>query len=161
VSRGSGASPRSARTRLTAAARSPAVSASVPSRSNRTARTHSGAIVVASGVILVATTKRGDVVDRRIPTERVASRERVIGHADYRVDFEFRLAGMSCKLRRLQEPRVVVCSTGQQPQCVLCAKNRQEIGFGVAVDGRENQQPTRLGETRTRSDSGAGMGNVL
>ena len=45
--------------RLSAAARSPAVSASVPSRSNSTART-------GKGIGLRITTERGDVVDRSV-----------------------------------------------------------------------------------------------
>src|SRR5258705_13742907 len=76
TSGGRGARPRSARTRLRARARSGAVSAKVPSRSNSTARTPFN-FTEASPAHAVH-----QVVDAGIASERVDPGERVVGHAD-------------------------------------------------------------------------------
>src|SRR3979490_140771 len=82
AARGSGGNARSARTRFKALPRSGAVSASVPSRSKRTASTGNGAGFIA----LFMAAEGGDVVHCRVRSEPVDACERVIGHARDRID---------------------------------------------------------------------------
>src|SRR5450755_922146 len=98
-----GGSERSVRIRLIAAARSPAVSASVPSRSNSTARTSSRTGIAP----LVATAKAHDVVDRGVGFEAIDFGEGVVRHADQRVGLEPRAARERGDFRGLEKARVV------------------------------------------------------
>src|SRR6266567_9345082 len=114
-----GASERSARKRFTAAARSDAVSASVPSRSKSTARTGSGR---ASFALDIAA-ERCDVIDRRIGFEPVRLGERVIGHPDQIVGFKAGAPAESGQLGRFDKTRVVVRAAWQESQDVFAAND--------------------------------------
>src|ERR1700676_3634969 len=112
VESGSGGSLRSARTRLSAAARSAAVSASVPSRSNSTARTGKARGRFGARSLEVAAKGR-KVVDRGVGFEPVAAGERVIGHALEVIGVKAGLARKRRELRGLDESGVVVRAAGQ------------------------------------------------
>src|SRR5690349_6511721 len=135
VSSGSGGSARSARTWFNAAARSGAVSASVPSRSNSTARTGSS-----RGLASEVTAERRNVVDRRIGLETISLGDRVVGHADERVGLEAGAPRESGQLRRLEEASVVVRALRKEPEQVFPADHREQIGLGIAIDGREHDE---------------------
>src|SRR5687767_13356174 len=94
------ARPRSLRRRFTAAARSGAVSASVPSKSNSTAR-------------LGVTRAAQKVVDVAVPAELVAPCEGVVRQADQLLGAQCGIATGARQLGRLDEPPVVMRSPGQ------------------------------------------------
>src|SRR5574337_1021565 len=73
-----GAMPRCSRIVLTACARSPAESASVPSRSNSTTETASRC---ALGAIAARAPERSEIVDRGVAVETIAPRQRVVDEA--------------------------------------------------------------------------------
>src|SRR5258705_13961826 len=87
-STGIGSRPCSMRSRLTAGGRWGAVSANVPSRSNRTARPG----------LLRLTNASQQVVDVAVRAEPVAPRDGVIGHADELVRTQVVLTTISRKL---------------------------------------------------------------
>src|SRR5262245_40164335 len=87
-----GSRPCSSRSRFIAAARSPAVSAKVPSRSNRTA--------------LVPDTA-DEVIDVGIRAEAVLLGDRVVRHADHLFGAQSRLAAPAAQLRGTDEALVV------------------------------------------------------
>src|SRR5690349_7331576 len=109
---------------FTAAARSGAVSANEPSKSNSTAR------------VLVTHAAR-EIVDVAVASEAVLARERVVGHADQLRRAQSRLARVARELRGLDEAQVIVRAARQEPQDVLRADDGEEIGLRVAIDGRE------------------------
>src|SRR5690349_8904747 len=127
VAASSGASPRSIRMRFTAAARSGAVSANVPSKSKSTAFTAELRV------------KRRSARDssRRYRAQAVALRDRVVGHTDQLLGTQCGIAGIARELRGLDEAHVVVRAAGQQAQDVLGADHREEVGLRIAVDRRE------------------------
>src|SRR5882672_5202827 len=99
----SGSMARSLRMRLTAAARSGAVSAKVPSKSNSAAR---------AGRLLL-THAAQDVVDVAVALEPVALGERVVGHADQLGGAQAGGAREARKLRGLDEAQVIVRAARQ------------------------------------------------
>src|SRR5882672_866223 len=110
ISAGRAARPRSARTRLRARARSGAVSANVPSRSNRTARTPFS-FTAASPAHAVH-----QIVDAGIAAERIDLGERVVRHADDLAHFQPGFAAVARELRGLDELQVIVGALGQELQ---------------------------------------------
>src|SRR5690348_15917962 len=99
---------------LTAAARSGAVSAKVPSKSNSAAR--------------LVTHAAQEVIDVAVAPETVFTRERVVGHAD-QLDRPQRCGAREAReLGGLDEAQVVVCAARQQAQDVLGAYHGEEIG---------------------------------
>src|SRR3954470_13607345 len=94
------AMPRSVRMRLTAAARSGAVSASVPSKSNSTAR--------------LVTNAAQEVVHVAIAPETVLPGKRVVGHADQLGRAQAGFAAPRGQLRGPDQALVVVRTAGQQ-----------------------------------------------
>src|SRR5438105_6312360 len=146
-----GSMPRCRRMALTAAARSGAVSASVPSKSNSAAR---------AGRLLV-THAAQEIVDVAIALEPVAAAERVVGHADELGAAQARVARPARKLRGLDEAQVVVRAARQQAQEVFGADYREKIALRIAVDGREEHVPARPHQARAGGDHGCRLGNVL
>src|SRR5258705_12942912 len=108
---------------LTAAARSGAVSANVPSKSN-------------SAALLVTQTTQ-EIVDVAVGFQPVALGERVVGHADQLRGAQARVARKARELGGLDEALVVVRSLGEEPQHVFGADHREEIRLRIAVDGGE------------------------
>src|SRR5690606_33909775 len=106
----SGSSGRScsARSRLVARARSGAVSASVPSRSRRTA-----SIIAANCV--------NEVIDVGVAAERIVFGERVVVHAGEFSDVQAGFAAGAGQLGGFDELGVVVRTFGQQFEYVFCA----------------------------------------
>src|SRR3954465_4593945 len=97
----SGARPRSMRMALTAAARSGAVSAKVPSKSNSAA--------------LLVTRAAQEIVDVAVRFQPIALAERVVGHADQLRGAQARIACEARELGGLDEALVVMRSLWQQP----------------------------------------------
>src|SRR3954465_9854091 len=95
---GSGSRPRLMRMVLTAAARSGAVSANVPSKSNSAA--------------LLVTRAAQEIVDVAVGFQPVTLGERVIGHADQLGGAQARVAREARKLGGLDEALVVVRPLG-------------------------------------------------
>src|ERR1700689_870586 len=95
---GTGGRPRFSRSRFRARARSGAVSATVPSRSNSTAWT-SGASA-ANGM--------HEIIDAGIVTQTISGGERVVRHAFEFPDFQSRVAAMLGELGRFDEFRIIV-----------------------------------------------------
>src|SRR2546430_3647349 len=106
---------------FTAEARSGAVSANVPSKSNSTAR-------------VLVTHAAQEIVDVAVAPQPVLARERVVGHADELRAAQPGVASEARELRGLDEAQVVVRAARQQAQDVLRADDRKQIGLGVAVD---------------------------
>src|SRR5688572_11314909 len=129
-SSGSGACPCCARMRFTAAARSGAVSASVPSKSKSTAR-------------LGITRASQEVVHIAVAPEAVAAGDRVVAHSDELIGAKPGGAAPARKLRRLDEALVVVRAFRQQAEHVLRADHGEKIRLGIAVDGGEKGLPVR------------------
>src|SRR5258705_2651979 len=123
-STGIGWRPCSMRSRLTAAARSGAVSANVPSRSNKTARP----------VLLRLTNASQQIVDVAIWAEAVALSDRVVGHADQLVGPQPARAAIARELGGLDEALVVVRALRQEAKQVLGADHGEEIGLRIAVE---------------------------
>src|SRR6185295_19100509 len=99
--------------RFTAAARSGAVSASVPSRSNSTASvTHATQQIVHIAARL----------------EPVDARNRVVRHPDQLLRAQAARAAPARELGRLDEARVVVRAFGQQLEHVLRAYYGEQVG---------------------------------
>src|SRR5438552_10539943 len=96
--------PRCRRMALTAAARSGAVSAKVPSKSNSAAR---------AGRLLV-THAAQKVIDVAIAPEPIALGQRVVGHADELGRAQARGTGKARELRGLDEAQVIVRAARQQ-----------------------------------------------
>src|SRR5438034_6760111 len=111
--------------RLTAAARSGAVSAKVPSKSNKAAR---------AGRLLL-THAAQEIVDVAVASEPVALRQRVVGHADQLGGAQPGGPREAREFRGLDEAQVIVRAARQQPQYVLGADHREKVGLRVAVDG--------------------------
>src|SRR5689334_7396464 len=99
---------------FTAAARSGAVSANVPSKSNSTAR-------------VLLTHAAREIVDVAVAPEAVLARERVVGHADELGGAKARVARVARELRGLDEAQVVVRAARQEPQDVLGADHGEEV----------------------------------
>src|ERR1700694_3119996 len=93
--------PRSSRRRLIAAARSGAVSARVPSKSNSTAR-------------LGVTEAAQQIVGVALLSQPILPGDGVVGHADQLVGAQAAVAAPARELRRLHEAQVVV-SAFRQP----------------------------------------------
>src|SRR5881628_3297265 len=127
---GSGSSPCSTSMRFTAVARSGAVSASVPSKSNSTARL--GIARAAQEVVHVA-----------VAPQAVALRERVVAHADELFRAQAARTAPARELGRLDEAQVVVRALGQKLEHVLRADHREQIRLRIAVDGGEEHLPAR------------------
>src|SRR3989442_13322257 len=134
---GSSFNPRSTRRRLIAAARSGAVSAKVPSKSNSTARL--GVTQAAQKIIYVA-----------IPSQAILPGDRVVGHADQLLGAQAAVAAPVRELRGLHEAQVVVRAFRQQLQDVLGADHGEQVGLGIAVDGREEYLPAGPYQPRAR-----------
>src|SRR5689334_6361084 len=98
---------------LTAAARSGAVSANVPSKSNNAA--------------LLVTHAAEEVVHVAVRFQFVALGERVVGHADQLRHPQARVASEARELGGLDESLVIVRSLRQQAQDVLRAYHCEEI----------------------------------
>src|SRR5689334_735306 len=126
----SGCKPRAVRIRFTAAARSGAVSANVPSKSKSTAR-----VLVTHAV--------HEIVDVAIAPETVFAREGVVRHADELGDAQACRARVTRELGGLDEAQVVVRAARQQAQDVFRADHREKIGLRIAVDGREEHIAAR------------------
>src|SRR5688500_5591175 len=127
--------------RFTAAARSGAVSASVPSRSNSTAR--------------LAIARAGEeVIHVAVATEAVALRDRVVAHADELVGGKAARAAPASELRGLNEALIVVRDFRQELQDVFGADHREEIALRVAVDRGEEHLAARSSEPRARRHHG-------
>src|SRR6267143_7291732 len=133
---------------LTAAARSGAVSANVPSKSNSTAR------------VLVTHAAR-EIVDVAVAPEAIFSPERVISHADELGGAKPRLAREARELRGLDEAQVIVRAARQEPQDVLRADDGEEIGLRVAVDGGEEHLAAGAHQLRAGRDDVRGLRYVL
>src|SRR5258706_3255738 len=108
-STGMGSRPCSRRRRLTAAARSGAVSANVPSRSNRTARPD----------LLRLTNASQQVVDVAVRAEPVAPGDGVVGHADQLVRPQPARAAIARELGGLAAAQGVVRALRQEAEQVL------------------------------------------
>src|SRR5687767_2422966 len=145
---GSGSWPCSVSMRFTAAARSGAVSASVPSKSNRTARLD----------IAAAAQK---IVDVAVAPEPIALADRVVGHADELLGPQPAGAGVARELGGLDEAQIVVRAPGQKLQHVLGADDREEVGLGIAVDGGKEYLPARAHEARAGRDHALGLRHML
>src|SRR6185295_18781780 len=130
-SMGNSASPRFCRIRLTARPRSAAVSASVPSKSNNTARVPPGTALAR----ILGTAER--VVDGAVLAQPVFAAERVVRHALQFDRFQAGFAAPARKLRRPDEARVIVRAFRQHLEHVLRAKHGNQVGLGIAVDGGE------------------------
>src|SRR3954465_10471388 len=113
VAAGRGSRPRFVRIALSAAARSGAVSAKVPSKSNSAA--------------LLVTQAAQEIVDVAVRFQPIALAERVVGHADQLRGAQARIAREARELGGLDEALVVVRSLGQQPQDVFGADYGEEI----------------------------------
>src|SRR5258708_34563952 len=98
--------PRCTRMALTAAARSGAVSANVPSKSNSAAR---------AGRLLL-THAAQEIVDVAVALEPVAAAERGIGHADQLGAVQAGVARPARQPRRPDEAQVVMPAARQQAQ---------------------------------------------
>src|SRR5688572_14978561 len=133
--------------RLTAAARSGAVSASVPSKSNSTA--------------LVIAKAAQEVVHVAVAPQRVSLRYRVVCHADELVGSQPGVAAPARKLRRLDEALVVVGAFRQEAKDVLRPDDGEQVGLRISVDGREEQLPAGAHEPRARAHHAGRIGNVL
>src|SRR4051812_38705028 len=112
VSAGSGSRPRFVRMAFNAAARSGAVSANVPSKSNRTA--------------WLVTRAAQEIVDVAVRLQPVALGKRVVSHTDQLGDAQAGLAREARQLGGLDEALVVVRAPRQQPQYVFGADHRKE-----------------------------------
>src|SRR5262249_24802027 len=113
--------------RFTAAARSGAVSASVPSKSNSTAR-------------LVIAPAAEQVVDVAVAPEAVALREGVVGHADELLGGEPARAAPARQFRGLDEAQVIVRAFRKKLEDVLGADHSEKVGLWIAVDGGEKHE---------------------
>src|SRR5262245_59721682 len=145
---GISAMPRAARRRLSARTRSAAVSASVPSKSNRTAL-----------LGIVGAAQR--VIDVAVRAEAVFLRDRVVGHALELERPQPRVAAPARELRGADEARVVVGALRQELEHVLCADHREEVRLRIAVDGREEDAPARLCEPRASRHRARRVRHVL
>src|SRR4051812_7926930 len=105
---------------LTAAARSGAVSANVPSKSNSAA--------------LLVTRAAQEIVDVAVGFQPVTLGERVVGHADQLGGAQARVAREARELGGLDEALVVVRPLGQEPQDVFGTDHGEEIRLRIAVD---------------------------
>src|SRR2546430_1187895 len=122
----------------TSAARSGAVSARVPSKSNSTA--------------LGVTQAAQEVVDVAIGSEAILPGDRAVGHADQLVWPQAAVPAPACELRGLHEAQVIVGAFREQLQDVLGADHGEEVRLGIAVDGREKYLPAGPHQLRTRGD---------
>src|SRR3954465_11074861 len=109
----SGARPRSMRMALTAAARSGAVSANVPSKSNSAA--------------LLVTRAAQQIVDVAVRFEPVTLGKRVVSHADQLDGAQPRGAGKSRQLGRLDEALVIVRALRKEPQHIFRPDHGKEV----------------------------------
>src|SRR5260221_7716883 len=144
----SGCRPCSTRSRFTAAARSGAVSAKVPSRSNSTARSK-------------LTHASQEVVDAAVRAKPVLRGNRGVGHAEHLVDAKAARAAPAREFRGLDEAQVVVRALGQQAQQILCADDRKKVGLRIAVEGGEEYLPAGPHQLRAGVDHARGLGHVL
>src|SRR5678815_4302911 len=135
TSSATGASLRLPRMMFTVRAMSGAVSASVPSRSKRTAST---------------TARSQQVIHVHVPTQRIDLRERVVRHAGEVEDLEPGVAACARELRWTDEARVFVGALRQQVQHVLRADDGEEKRLRVAIDRGEEHETARLHELRAR-----------
>src|SRR4051812_6735292 len=127
--------PRSRRMRLSASARSPAESASVPSRSNSTTDTGSGR-VAPSGIGLA---KRREVVDGGVILDAIDARQRVVGHACESDQIETGAPCVARQFRRTNEPAPVVRAHGQKAQQILCTEDRIRVRLWIAIECCEDE----------------------
>jgi hypothetical protein len=65
------------------------------------------------------------------------------------------------EFRRLDESRVVVGTLGQHLQHILGANDRKQVGFRIAVDGREKNMPARFDQSRASGDGARRIGDML
>src|SRR5205814_9189194 len=98
---------------FTAAARSGAVSANVPSKSNSAAR--------------LVTHAAQKIVDVAVAPEPVLACKRVVSHADQIERSQHRLAREARELGRLDEAQIVVSAARQQAQHIFGADGREEV----------------------------------
>src|SRR5215212_9945440 len=103
--------------RFSAAARSGALSASVPSKSNSTA--------------LLTTHATQEVIDVAVRFQLVALGERVVSHADQLLDAQPRRSRPARQLRGLDEALVVMRAARQQAQEILGADHGEEVGLRI------------------------------
>src|SRR5258706_8483965 len=151
----SAASPRSTRWRLTAAARSGAVSTSVPSRSNSTRRTPR------AFMSSLRPPAREHVVDVGVAAEREAAREWLIGHAFDFDHVELGRARCACEFARADEARVFVRAFRQELQDVFGADDGEQEGFEIAVDGREENPAAGPDESAACAHGARWVGDVF
>src|SRR5882724_12515711 len=104
---------------LTAAARSGAVSANVPSKSKSAAR----------AARLSVTPAAQKIVDIAVRLQSVALGKRVVSHADQLGNAQAGVAREARELRRLDEALVVVRAARQQSQHIFGADHREEVGL--------------------------------
>src|ERR1051325_6327249 len=147
VSGASGARSRARRMVLTAAARSGAVSANVPSKSKSTAR--------------LVTHAAQEIVDVAVAPEPVLARERVVGHADELDREQARFARVARQLGRLDEAQVVVRAARKEAKDVFGADHGEEIRLRVAVDGGEEDLAAGPHEARAGGDDARRLRHVL
>src|SRR5262245_43229238 len=131
---GTAGNPRARRMRLSASAKSPAESASVPSRSNSTADTGSGRAVTSS----IRFAEGRDVIDGGIRRERVHAGQRLVGHAGHRQEIETARARVTRELRRTNELRPVVRAPRQQTQDILRAEDGERVRLRIAIERGEH-----------------------
>src|SRR5438309_2131589 len=132
---------------LTAAARSGAVSANVPSKSNSAA--------------LLVTHAAQQIVHVAVGLEAVALGKRVVSHTDQLRDAQAAVAREARELGRLDEALVVVGAARQEAQDVLRADHREEIRLRIAVDGGEKYLTAGADEPRARGHHRRGLGHML
>src|SRR5712671_3636335 len=141
-----GARPCRPRRWLTAAPRSGAVSASVPSKSNRTARR------AAPRSLSLLTNASQQVVDVAVRPERITLRDRVVGHADQLVGPQPGGAPPARELGGLDEAHEVVGPLRQETEDVFRADDREEIGLRIAIERREENLAAGARERCARCD---------
>src|SRR3954471_12692419 len=134
-----GSMPRRSRITLTVRVMSGAVSASVPSRSKSTAR------IAASGLV---TRRPEQVVHVHVAAQRIAARERVVGHAGEVEDAQPRFTAGARKLRGPDEACELVGSTRQQAQDVFGSDDGEGERLCIAVDGGEEDQAAGFHQPR-------------
>src|SRR5688572_5776632 len=134
--------------RFTAAARSGAVSASVPSKSKSTAP-----LFIAGAA--------HEIVHVAVDAEAVASRDGVVRHADQLFGAQSRRPRPARKLRGLDEALVVVRPFGKETEQVFGAHDSEEIGLRIAVDGGKEDPPARPHEARASAHHARRLRNVL
>src|SRR4051794_8177928 len=122
--------PRAWRKRLSASARSPAESASVPSRSNSTTDTDSGRAAAKPSGMRLAECR--EVVDRDVVLDAVGPGQRVVRHSGECREVEPGTPRVAGKLGGTNELAPIVRAPRQHAQHILGAENCIGVRLRIA-----------------------------